>query len=141
MTEINETTYQQSAVVPYRQTAKGIEILLITNRSGKRWIVPKGLVEPDMTPAESAANEAYEEAGAQGQVHGTPLGTYTYAKWGGTCVVEVFAMRVEILLDEWLEDHFRLRKWVSLKEALAHIQEDKLRTIIQTLPTVIHEGN
>ncbi|WP_371514877.1 NUDIX domain-containing protein [Brevundimonas denitrificans] len=33
-----------------------------------RWIFPKGMVEDDMTPARSAAKEAWEEAGVRGDI-------------------------------------------------------------------------
>ena len=48
--------YRQSGVIPFRRRGAAIEILLITSRSGKRWVVPKGSVEPDLTPAESGAD-------------------------------------------------------------------------------------
>jgi len=40
---------QQSAVIPYQIVDGEIEIMVITSSTGKRWVIPKGLVEPDMT--------------------------------------------------------------------------------------------
>lgn len=54
--------------------------------------LPKGVVDPGMTPPASAIEEAWEEAGIEGLVDETPLGTDDYEKWGGTCTVEVFAI-------------------------------------------------
>ncbi len=106
--------YTQSAVVPYRVRDGMIEILLITSRRRKRWIVPKGIVEPDLSPSESAVREAWEEAGIEGEVATEPLGMYTYTKWGDVCTVTVYPMRVEVELASWPEE-FRDREWVSVK--------------------------
>ena len=58
-----EVNFSQSAVIPYRISKKGLEILLITSLKKKNWIVPKGYIEFNLTPFESAKKEAYEEAG------------------------------------------------------------------------------
>jgi 8-oxo-dGTP pyrophosphatase MutT (NUDIX family) len=55
-------------VIPYRIRDGKIEVMLITSSTRKRWIIPKGMIEPDMTPQDSAAKEAWEEAGIIGQV-------------------------------------------------------------------------
>lgn len=125
--------YNQSAVIPYRGRSDNLEILMITSRKKKRWVIPKGIIEPDLTPTDSAAKEALEEAGLEGRVCPVPLGTYRYKKWGGTCQVEVFAMEVDKMLDNWLENH-RDREWVSLRAAISRVQENRLKRIIESLP-------
>ena len=125
--------YQQSAVIPYRRDHAGLEILMITSRKNRRWVIPKGVVEPDLSAPDSAAKEAMEEAGLAGEVSPTAIGTYQYPKWGGTCTVEVFAMRVDRVLDEWLED-YREREWLSLDAAAERVTEDDLRGIMRSLP-------
>lgn len=87
--------YRQSAVIPFRKHNGELQVLLITSRKKKRWIVPKGIKEPDLSPQQSAAQEAWEEAGVAGPVLNTSVGTFEYRKWGGVCTVEVFAMRVQ----------------------------------------------
>jgi 8-oxo-dGTP pyrophosphatase MutT (NUDIX family) len=52
-------TFEQSGVIPYRRAITGWEFLLITSRNARRWLIPKGLVEPDLTPVESAIKEAF----------------------------------------------------------------------------------
>lgn len=74
-TGVPEWMYRQSAVIPYRFGADGLEVLLITSRKRKRWVLPKGVVEPGMTPAGSAEKEAFEEAGIEGRVDDRPLGS------------------------------------------------------------------
>jgi phosphohistidine phosphatase len=122
--------YIQSAVVPYRRVGSALEVLLITSRSGKRWTIPKGIVEPAMTAAASAAKEAYEEAGIRGDVGETALGSYEYTKWGGTCHVEVFPLRVREVLDEWPESHARQRRWLTIEDAVAAVETAGLRDVL-----------
>ncbi len=85
-----ENPFRQSSVLPYRLGKKGLEVLMITSMKRKRWIIPKGIVEPDMTPWDSAAKEALEEAGVEGDVSSQKIGRYHYEKWGGLCRCDVF---------------------------------------------------
>ena len=85
--------FAQSAVIPYRRLDDGTyEVLLVTSHRRRRWVVPKGLLEPGLTPAESALNEAREEAGVLAEDPAGPIGRYEYKKWGGVCDVEVYAV-------------------------------------------------
>lgn len=106
---------------------------MISSRSGKRWVVPKGIVEPDLSPADSAANEAWEEAGVRGSVRPGAVGTYQYEKWGGTCTVEVFVLDVEQVEDTWPEQDFRRRRWLTVDEAADLVREDGLAEMIRAL--------
>jgi 8-oxo-dGTP pyrophosphatase MutT (NUDIX family) len=54
---------------------RGIEFLLVQTRGG-RWIFPKGGVEPGLTPAQSAALEAFEEAGVHGRMEAISFTRY-----------------------------------------------------------------
>lgn len=134
--EDNSFMYQQSAVVPYRRIKGKIEILLITTRKG-RWIIPKGIIEPGLSPARSAAKEAQEEAGVLGKVDDRVIGEYAYEKWGGTCHVRVFTLRVTKMLETWEEQYFRRRQWLPLTEALAEVSDEALQKILKKLPKVL----
>lgn len=116
--------YRQSGVIPFRQGVDGPEVLLITSRTRRRWILPKGVVEPGLTPAVSAANEAFEEAGVKGRLMEPSLGSFTYAKWDGVCTVEVFALAVDEVLDDWPERAERARRWLPAAEA-AGLADDR----------------
>lgn len=102
----------------------------MTSRKGTRWVLPKGVVEPGMTPAASAEKEALEEAGVRGVVGDQPLGTYRYPKWRGICTVEVFPMRVTEVLAGWPEAGSRQREWLTLEEARQRVAEADLRRIL-----------
>ncbi len=122
-------TYRQSAVVPLVDG----KVVLITSRRRKRWIVPKGLLEPGMTPAESAAKEALEEAGLTGKVRPGSVGRFNYRKWGRTYRVTVYLLDVKKMHDEWDEMHFRKRVVLSPHKAAARVEEPELRRIIERL--------
>src|SRR5688572_20178235 len=128
---------QQSAVIPYRRTDEGLKVLLITSSRRKRWIIPKGLIEPMMSAAESALREAYEEAGIEGDISAAPIGSYMYPKWGTTCVVAVFLLEVRTVLDAWPEAAVRQRRWLPLAAAAEAIEEPDLRDLILEVPKLI----
>ncbi len=131
----------QFAGLPFRvvKSKKGIrvEVLLVTSRETKRWIIPKGWPIDGMTPAEAAAQEVWEEAGARGRGYDVCLGLYTYRKWmneGVTLpvIVAVFPVEVRVLEDEYPEASERRRKWMSLKKAASKVEEHDLRQLIAT---------
>ncbi len=121
--------YKQSAVIPYRIKDGQLEILLVTSRKARRWVLPKGIHEPDLSAAESAAKEALEEAGVEGHTSEQPVGHYSYEKWGGVCFVEIFPMRVETVHSEWQES-YRDRVWVTASEAAILVEEPDLKNLL-----------
>lgn len=126
---------QQIAALPWRQ-AQGFEILLITSRETRRWVIPKGWPMPGKSAAESAAQEAYEEAGVRGEMTAQAMGRYSYRKrqrGGGKkrFRVDVFAMEVTEALDQWPEAHERARQWFSPAEALTLVEEPELAVLIR----------
>ena len=133
--------YTQSAVIPYVEDKAGIRIVMITSRKRGRWIVPKGIVEPDMTPRASARKEALEEAGVKGKVLKQSIGTYSYQKWNSTCTVTVFVMLVKKLLETWEEEWMRSRELVSLEEAADRVEEEELKEMILSLPQILKIAN
>ena len=133
MSDVPDYFFVQSAVIPYRKHNGDIEILLITSRKKRRWVIPKGVKEPELSAPTSAAQEALEEAGIEGQVSEHPIGRYEYKKWGGTCRVEVFTMRVEKVHDDWLEN-YRDREWVSLEQAASRVNEKQLKKMLRSMP-------
>jgi 8-oxo-dGTP pyrophosphatase MutT (NUDIX family) len=122
---------RQAGAIP----VKGDTVCLVTSSSGKRWVIPKGLIDPGMTAGETALQEAWEEAGLVGVLDPDPVGTYFYDKWGGTYHVTVFLMRVTEAAEDWPEWSVRERAWVSVKQALERLDDEGLREIIrQALP-------
>src|SRR6516164_11812778 len=105
---------RQAGAVPL----KSGQVCLVTSRSGKRWVVPKGCLEPGKTAAEIALQEAWEEAGLVGILQPDPIGTYLYEKAGFTCHVTIFLMNVTDMADRWPEYDFRERCWLNIHQAL-----------------------
>jgi phosphohistidine phosphatase len=136
MADVPSHFYVQSAALPYRVVDSQIEILLVTSRRKKRWVLPKGVVEPGMSPAESAAKEAWEEAGIEGDVSPRTLGSYTYEKWSGVCTVQVFPLQVRRLAETWPEDS-RDRRWYGPDEAARKVDEPELRRILSRSETLL----
>lgn len=126
--------YHQSSVVPYRMQDGKPEILVVMSSKCKHWVLPKGISEPSLTLQASAAKEALEEAGVEGDVSDKPIGSYTYEKWGAECTVQVYPMRVsrELSEDEWEERH-RGREWLSPKQAMKRVKQPELKPMIQSL--------
>jgi 8-oxo-dGTP pyrophosphatase MutT (NUDIX family) len=131
--------YTQSAALPYRYRDERLEFLLITSRGKKRWVLPKGVVEPGMSACDSAAREAWEEAGVEGSISAEPLGSYSYQKWGGLCQVEVFSLRVERLAESWPEQA-RERRWLEPVQAASMVDEPELREILLGSPARLLAG-
>ena len=127
-----EYWYKQSSVIPFRKNEEDFEVLLITTRKKRKWILPKGIVDIGLTPKQSAVKEALEEAGIKGKLIPQKLLNYSYKKWGGKCDVEVFGLEVKIILDEW-EESFRARKWVQLNEAEKFVHDPKILELLNNL--------
>lgn len=111
----------QAACVAYRPAPGGYEILLITTRKGK-WTLPKGIIDPGEDAQETAAKEAYEEAGIVGRVEDEVVGTFEYHKWGEDLEVRVYLMEVTEFLPDFAESDFRRRAWLSPRAALDRIR-------------------
>ncbi len=136
-----ETAVRQIAALPYRTIGEGLsaptEILLVTSRGTGRWVVPKGNVGKREAPHMAAAREALEEAGVAGAICPSALGSYFYRKTlsSGAAIraeVQVFPLAVTAELDEWPEAAQRVRRWFSLTEAAAAVDEADLGILIRS---------
>jgi 8-oxo-dGTP pyrophosphatase MutT (NUDIX family) len=128
----------QYAALPYRFLANHCEVLLITSRESRRWIIPKGWAEKRVKPREMAAREAFEEAGIRGKVSKHPVGTYRYhkrlaAERSVECEVIVYLLDVREEMMNWPEKHERERCWMSPENAAAFISESGLVPLLLEL--------
>jgi 8-oxo-dGTP pyrophosphatase MutT (NUDIX family) len=127
---------QQYAALPWRQNGQ-LEIMLISSRDTGRWVIPKGWPIPELMPHESAAREAFEEAGIEGGIGTTPIGRYSYVKRlkAGktvTCDVSVFAFRVTRQLEDWPERGQRTIRWFRAAEAATLVEEPELAALMRS---------
>ena len=125
----------QFAALCYRSKKSSLQLLLVTSRRMRRWVLPKGWPVDGLTPAETAMREAFEEAGVAGSIDERCIGHYSYRKiLGGNssipCIVAVFPVEVEGLKDSFPEYGQRHRKWFTRKKAAAAVSENELKNII-----------
>lgn len=128
---------EQSGVIAYRIGASGVEVLLVSNRRGTRWVVPKGNLEDGLSAAESAGKEAAEEAGAVGFVDEFPVGSYRYEKGGRIHEVALYPMRVMRLRSVWEEKGERERVWAPAEEAARVVAWEGLGEAIEAFGAMV----
>lgn len=126
---------RQVAALPWSFMPEGVMILMITSRDTGRWVIPKGGLMSGLTDAESAAQEALEEAGVIGRVGASAIGTYRYLKVlkrraPRPMLVSVYALEVTALLDDWQEIGQRVRHWMTPEEAAEAVDEPDLAQVI-----------
>ena len=133
----------QYGAVPYRVAEDGqLEVMLVTSRETRRWVVPKGWPIKSLKPHSSAEREAYEEAGIVGRVRKRSIGSYTYGKRLNpettvTCEVELFPLEVRKQLKSWPEKNQREQRWFALDEAAALVDERELGDIVRRLDELV----
>ena len=127
---------EKAAVIPYRIRKARLEVALVTTSNGKRWSVPKGSIDDGEHPRDAAIREAEEEAGLKGLVARKPLGRYEHVNDRGRYSVAVYVMRVTKVLERWLEDDVRRRRWMKSEAAAACLREE-LHPFLQDLERVL----
>jgi 8-oxo-dGTP pyrophosphatase MutT (NUDIX family) len=126
----------QYGALPYRFTQTGsLEILLVPTKRSQRWIIPKGNPIKGLTPAGSAAREAYEEAGIQGAVAEKLIGSFRFLKTlegspDVLCKVRVYPLNVKQQLTAWPEALQRTPRWFVPAEALTAVNNAGLQSVI-----------
>ena len=127
----------QYGALPYRFTASGrIEVLLVTSRRTRRWVIPKGWPMKGRGPAQTAAQEALEEAGLRGTIARKSIGSFVYDKvFEGegravACKVKVYPLAVSRELKTWPEQLERDRRWVDEAGAAALVGDPGLLDIV-----------
>lgn len=125
--------FNQSGVIPYRRSEKGIEVLLITSVKKKRWIIPKGYIEFNLSPFESAKKEAYEEAGVKGTNETVELGSFKVHREIGSCIIKVFSMEVTDVIENYPEMTVRKRKWFNIESAVKTVDIPDLVPLLRKL--------
>jgi 8-oxo-dGTP pyrophosphatase MutT (NUDIX family) len=123
---------RQAAAIPIRNN----KVCLITSSNGKRWVIPKGLIDPGHTAGETALMEAWEEAGLAGSLSSEPVGSYVYSKLGRNYHVVVFLMQITHAFEDWPERNVRQRIWVTADRALEQIEDQGLRDLIEAATSV-----
>ena len=127
----------QHAALPYRCPGNdaGLEVLLVTSRETRRWVIPKGWPMRGRKGRQAAAQEAFEEAGLVGEVARRPIGTYTYDKRlkdgaAVACSVRVYPFAVAGQRERWPEMDEREARWFTPEAAASVVAEPDLAALI-----------
>ncbi|NRB00404.1 MAG: NUDIX hydrolase [Rhodobacteraceae bacterium] len=125
----------QFAALCWRMRGERVEVLVVTSRRTKRWILPKGWPMDGETPSEAAATEAWEEGGVRGKVTPVCIGLYSYIKNRASrdlpVMVVVFPLKVTEQSTTWPEHKERKRKWVTPRRASTMVEEPELRRLLR----------
>jgi 8-oxo-dGTP pyrophosphatase MutT (NUDIX family) len=131
----HQVRFKQFAALPYRTSDANLKILLITTRKKRRWSVPKGWPMKRRKPHETAATEAYEEAGVRGAVARKQIGQFkkrrSNKRRSVLCDVRIFPLEVKRLQGDWPEKHERSRIWVAPSKAAKLVNKGGLRRAIK----------
>jgi len=133
--ETDREPRSQYAALPWRLDADGaVQVLLITSRETRRWVIPKGWPIKGIGSKMSAAREAFEEAGVAGQM-GKKLGLYHYQKRLRSGRIQpvrvaVYPLLVALEHADWPEKGQREKHWLRPDEASVLVEEPELQAII-----------
>lgn len=119
-TALDEAEGTQYGAIPYRIVEGRVVFLMITSRRSANWVFPKGSPIKGLTPAETAMQETWEEAGVRGEIGRGPVGFYLHPhnnKAGALQKIELFPLLVKEQEDEWPEEPERFRHWALLPQA------------------------
>src|ERR1700683_4109393 len=138
---VKQKRRQQVAAVCYRIGGRGIEFLLVQTRGG-RWIFPKGGAEPGVTYAQSAALEAFEEAGVHGRIEEIPFARYLRPKsenaaGSSDAGPAVTAYLCEVSRLELPQERGRNPTWFSAEEAKGRLLDHRTREYGAELALVV----
>jgi uncharacterized protein Yka (UPF0111/DUF47 family)/8-oxo-dGTP pyrophosphatase MutT (NUDIX family) len=134
----------QYGVLPFRVDRDGaLQYLLITSKERGRWVIPKGNPIPFFLNHESAAREAFEEAGIEGRIAADPIGVYRYDKkrrsGAAAAMVTVYPLLVTREASDWPERGERKRQWFAAADAAEQVEEPELK-VLMTNFTGIADG-
>jgi 8-oxo-dGTP pyrophosphatase MutT (NUDIX family) len=138
-----ESPRHQYAALPFRDDG-ALEVMLVSSRETRRWVLPKGWPMKGRKPHGTAAREALEEAGLVGRIGKDPVGVYHYMKRrrngsNTLCMVTVFPMRVQRQRKSWLEKDQRVTRWFPVEEAAELVHEPELREVILSFEALARE--
>lgn len=114
-----ELTGTQFGAIPYRIVEGHVVFLIITSRRSANWVFPKGSAMEGLTPWETAAEEAFEEAGVRGEIEHEPVGSYLNPRNDDPTSlvrIDLYPLHVTEQLDDWREKAQRFRHWALLPQ-------------------------
>lgn len=116
---IEDAEGMQYGAIPYKIVDDHPVFLMVTSRRSANWVFPKGSPIKGLTPVETAAQEAWEEAGVRGKMDDNPVGYYLHPRNNKPELldrIQLFPMLVTDQQDEWPEEAQRFRHWALLPQ-------------------------
>ena len=131
-------TLRQYAALPYTVRDGELRVLLVTSRETGRWVIPKGWRKKNLKQCDTAAAEAFEEAGMVGDIARKPIANFVYSKRLNNnkrrrCRVDVFLLAVHEELEDWPEKSQRQREWMTPGQAALCVSEAGLISLLLSL--------
>lgn len=128
----------QVAAIPIRRRPHGdTEVLLVTSRETRRWVVPKGWPWRKVADHDAAAGEAWEEAGVRGVIATASIGSFTYDKLrrgkAKRLRVDAYVLDVTEFAESWPEAKERERAWFAVADAAERVAEAGLKSLLLSL--------
>ena len=128
------------AAVCYRVREGELEFLLVRTRNG-HWTFPKGGVDEDVSHADAAAREAYEEAGVKGWVERRPFSSYRHCKpRSRRDAILVHAHMCEVKHMVSPREKYRNPTWFSPSKAKRQLRKFRTSEFAAELSSVIDQA-
>lgn len=113
-----------------------VEVVLVTSRFGRRWIIPKGNPMAGLPPTTVAALEALEEGGIIGTVIDYKIGTFKLESRTKKCVVDVYPLIARKQLSHWDEAGDRRSIRCDLQTAQSLVSSPSLAALLRSIKPV-----
>ncbi|MEP2706103.1 MAG: NUDIX hydrolase [Roseibium sp.] len=128
----------QIAALCVRERAGVRQVLMVTSKSARRWILPKGWPIMTRRAHRTASIEAFEEAGIIGKARKKPIGSFQSFKGveaGFRLRTRVLVYRVDVTetTKEFPESGKRDVRWVSVPAAIKLADEPGLVKVLRQL--------
>ncbi len=120
----------QIGALPYFYRGGRLHIVIVTNSTQSRWIIPKGQPEPHMPRQDVAIMEAMEEAGVIGSC--LPALRLSYHRVGEK-TLHIYPLKVTTVLNKWPEMDMRKREVLPVSKALKMLSDPDLALCIQRM--------
>jgi len=134
---------RQYGALCHRTSDHGREVLLITTRQTRRWMIPKGWPIPGLDPCAVVEQEAWEEAGVIGPAKHRHFGCFHYGKElaDGRKVrplVEVHLLKARKQKRRFPEMAERNIVWLNPVDAANRVCEPELKQLLLKLGLASH---
>lgn len=125
---------KQLGVLAYEIHRDRIWLVLVTNRTGTRWILPKGQPEATLSDKKVAMMEAYEEAGVLGDIDKKidPVEIEVQTNRGKVRLI-IYPMRIRKLTNRFPESKFRRRLLLDSEQAMRKLDKKPLKACVKKL--------